>query len=134
LPREEFSVYRDTNNEKILGIAEQTDTNSKMSRVFDKEIREIKQNLLHKANKDDFTKMQAELTKYCAYADLKDLYHKVIPTIEKFEHKIIDIYKEVDQSRQVIARMDEIVSHKANKHTVDDLIEFTRTLASISMV
>lgn len=40
----------------------------------------------------------------------------------------------MDQSRLMIIRMDEIVSHKANKHTLDDQIEFTKTLAPIAMV
>lgn len=66
-----------------------------MGRVFDKEMRDVKQALLHKATKDDIIKVNTELLKFCAYSDLKDLYQKVVPSISRFEDKLIDYYKEI---------------------------------------
>lgn len=85
VPREEFASYRDTNNERINEMIEDVTESNKMMKVIDKEFKEIATNLMHKATKSDLFKVQEEMKNYCAYADLRDLYSKVVPPISKFE-------------------------------------------------
>ena len=47
--------------------------------------------------------------------DLKDLYQKCIPQIQKFEKRIIESDLEVRKMQQIVARYDEILSSKANR-------------------
>jgi len=36
-------------------------------------------------------------TKYCLYDDLKDLYNKTVPEIQKFEHKLMEFNSDLEK-------------------------------------
>ncbi len=70
------------------------------------------------------------MNQYSKYTDLKDLYHKVVPAIGKFDKRIQNFMNEFEQCKQIIERMDEIVNHKANKLVVDDILTKIRSFAT----
>lgn len=89
---------------------------------IDKEFADLKYMINQKVSKGELKLFQEELLQYCKYKDLKDLYNKVMPSLAKFEKRIQDTRGEFEQCKLMIERMDEIVSHKANKVSLDDAL------------
>lgn len=54
--------------------------------------------------------------------------------VAKFEDRLVEQLRELAITKGMIERLDEIVSIKANKTTVDDLVFRMRKLATIEML
>ena len=68
-----------------------------------------------KSDIQEVKKVWANFQKYAQYEDFKDLYAKILPSIEKFEHKLEDFHADVERHNIILRRFDEIITEKANK-------------------
>ena len=66
---------------------------------------------------------------YALYADLKDLYAKVIPPLAGFDQKMDMMAQGYEQSKEMIRRYDEVLNEKANKIAIKDLYEHLKLYA-----
>ena len=70
------------------------------------------------------TKIWTHFDRFALYEDLKDLQRLCIPPMAKFEQKIIDFTRAMDQSAEIIRRFDEALAQKSSKQTVIDVYSF----------
>jgi len=47
-----------------------------------------------KALKFSLNELKTSMERYCLYTDLKDLYAKVVPPVEKFQGQMVVLYSE----------------------------------------
>ena len=59
---------------------------------------------------------------YCKYTDLKELYDKVIPPIQSFEESMDSLEKDMMTNKQIIMRFDEVLTQKASKISVQQIV------------
>ena len=84
-----------------------------------------------KAEIDILTNLQGEVRECSRYSDLKELYSKVIPSISNFEKKMIEQNSEIEQCKQMMYRLDEVMANKASKLVLDDVLFRMRGLVTI---
>jgi hypothetical protein len=72
---------------------------------------------------DDGDRLWNNFRKYCKFDDLKDLYSKTVPEIQKFEQKIIDFTQEMEKNKFMIRRFDEVLSEKASKLNIKEVFQ-----------
>ena len=72
----------------------------------------------------DGTQIWTEFGKYSRHDDLVNLYNIVNPEIAKFEQKIIDFSTEYEKMKQIIAKFDQDLMRKSNKHQISVLYDF----------
>lgn len=65
--------------------------------------------------------MYAEISKYCNYEDLKELYKKVLPPIFTFQKQIQEFADEVEQVKRIQLEIDDKLAQKVNKIYFDQL-------------
>ena len=65
--------------------------------------------------------IRSKFDNYCSYSHLKDLYNKVIPSIQGFEGNIKEFNLEMEQHKEMIQRFDEVLSSKASKFSIDKI-------------
>jgi len=63
-------------------------------------------------------KIYDHFKKYATYKDLKDLYKKTVPAISGFEDKLSEYYTEIEKTKLIMARFDEVLVNKANKEAI----------------
>lgn len=83
--------------------------------------------LLNKAEVEETERLWQNFERYALYEDLKDLYSKTVPEIQRFEDRLIRFALEVEQAQIIVRRFDEVLNEKASRL---DLKELTRTLQS----
>ena len=81
----------------------------------------LNESLRNRLSKEDGQQIWDNFKKYSRYDDLKDLYSKTIPEIEKFEEKIIDYNLELEKIHIILRRFDEIMSEKASKLNIKEV-------------
>eukprot|EP00347_Sterkiella_histriomuscorum_P010846 403374700 len=91
--------------------------------ITEQDIKFIDEQLNNKCDTSEAQKLWKNFGKYALYDDLKDLYQKAIPEIQKFEHKIIDYNAELEKVQVIVRRFDEIVSDKANKQNIKEVYQ-----------
>lgn len=62
------------------------------------------------------------MEEFCKYTDLKELYDKVIPPIQNFEEVMDGLEKDMMTNKQIIMRFDEVLTQKASKISVQQII------------
>ena len=77
-----------------------------------------------KMNLSDGTQIWSEFSKYSRHDDLVNLYKIVNPEIAKFEQKIMDFSSEYEKMKLIIAKFDEDLLMKSNKHQISVLYDF----------
>lgn len=65
--------------------------------------------------------------RFAEYDDLKDLYQKVLPSIQDFEQKIFNYGQENEMNKQIILKFDEHLARKADKMHIDKIYEHCAT-------
>lgn len=66
------------------------------------EITEMNQRLSQNLSAKDGRRIWKHFQRFAEYEDLKDLYNRVIPEIAKFEEKIINYERDVENSKCII--------------------------------
>jgi hypothetical protein len=115
-------------------MQESIDTHRGMIRLNEGKINEIKKDLVNKADAVEVGTMKRELKDCTRYEDFKELYSKVIPAIHSFETKLIEQSKELEQCKEMISRLDEVMAHKASKLILDDVLFRMRGLVTLPML
>ena len=77
-----------------------------------------------KLDKNDAKDIWTHFQRFAEYKDLKDLYHKCLPEIAKFEQKIINFQTETEQHVAVLNRFDENLTQKCSKQALTDLYDY----------
>ena len=62
------------------------------------------------------------MEEFCKYTDLKELYDKVIPPIQNFEEVMDQLEKDMMTNKQIIMRFDEVLTQKASKISVQQIV------------
>jgi len=64
---------------------------------------------------------------YASFSDLRSLYNKVVPEIQKFESKLLEISKDQVKLEQIVTRFDEVLSEKVSKLNLHEVKEKLKT-------
>ena len=118
---EKFSAELQDHVKKISDEQVQQDT--ELSK-FGAELTNIYPKIDLKMNMSDGTQIWTEFGKYSRHDDLVNLYNIVNPEIAKFEQKIIDFSTEYEKMKQIIAKFDQDLMRKSNKHQISVLYDF----------
>lgn len=81
----------------------------------------LRRNIDKKAEKEVVDHIESQLTTYAKYEEMKALYHKVLPQMQKFEETMQRFDKEHEQSKEMIKRYDEVIAQKANRTQIIDV-------------
>lgn len=79
-----------------------------------------------KLDKNDAKQIWSHFQRFAEYKDLKDLYHKTLPEIAKFEQKIINFQAENDKHIDIINRFDEHLTQKSSKQAIVELYDYIK--------
>ena len=71
-----------------------------------------------KVEKEDLREIYDHFERFALYEDLKDLNKKVIPEIQKFEKRLIEINKEISKQNEIVRELDLALTTKSNKQSL----------------
>ena len=80
--------------------------------------------LARKTEKDDLREIWEYFERFALYDDLKDLNHKVMPEIFKFEKRLMQHDAERETLNEVIRKLDASLSTKSNKQTIREIYDY----------
>ncbi|CDW89243.1 UNKNOWN [Stylonychia lemnae] len=120
----------ETITEKINSFQSTLNTNKNIFAQFNRDFTHIQDDLKYldeqvqkRMEIEDGDRLWNNFRKFCKFDDLKDLYNKTVPEIQKFEQKIIDFTQEMEKSRIMIRRFDEVISEKASKLNIKEVYQ-----------
>ena len=83
----------------------------------------VKADLKNKTYNEETVRIWQHFNTYAEYADLKDLYNKVLPELGKFEEKLVEQNRDNMKVQEIISRFDEVISEKASKQNVREVYD-----------
>ena len=92
-------------------------------KVVRKETTNIRNELKKKTSNEETLRVWKKFDDYAEYRDLKDLYGKVMPQLRKFEDALVSQTSENMKVQAIVGRFDEVLSEKASKQIVREVIE-----------
>ena len=97
----------------------QTDDNQKEIRRVQKYAREMQGIIETKATDKRVDEVDSKFKDYCSYKDLKLLYKKVVPAVKGFEANLVEFGKDMEQTKEIVKRFDEVILEKASKISLE---------------
>ena len=70
---------------------------------------------------DDGKRIWKHFQRFAEYTDLKDLYHRCIPELAKFEQKIMDFNEQVYKFEQIVCNFDHKMLTKVDKTAIEEI-------------
>ena len=89
--------------------------------IMKHDLKEIKAELKNKSNTEEVLKLWKNFQNFAEYQDLRDLYSKVIPEIQRFEDKMQEMLNEQAKTSLIVKRFDEVLIEKASKQQIREL-------------
>eukprot|EP00347_Sterkiella_histriomuscorum_P005859 403355004 len=74
-------------------------------------------------DREEGDKIWNHFKRFCKFDDMKDLYQKTVPEIQKFEQKLIDFTQDMEKNQFIVRRFDEIISDKASKMNIKEVYQ-----------
>lgn len=84
-------------------------------------LKDLEQDVDLKSDRIEVDKIKIMLEDFCKYTDLKALYDKVVPNLQKLEEDLDDLNRDMLTNKEIIRRFDEVMTTKASKITVQRL-------------
>ncbi|CDW74827.1 UNKNOWN [Stylonychia lemnae] len=116
--REDFAKKLDTklsldaHNKKI-----DEDIKTRIQAQFQTLSQEVKQ----RTTQEETSRLWKNFQTYAEYNDLKELYNKVVPEVQKFEESLLDLNRECRKTQEIVRRFDEVILDKASKQNIREL-------------
>ncbi len=79
------------------------------------ELKRLNEELNLKTPIEEAGKLWRNFKNFAEYKDLKSLYNKVIPEIDRHQGHMEEHREEIERFREIILRFDEVISDKASK-------------------
>lgn len=121
---ESFIVYEQKNNDALERIKEDLNEMYQYAKRIETELKGVQNILPKKAEQLEVRRVWKNFENYCSYQELKDLYNKVMPTLQRYDAKMMDMSRDYERSKEIIRRYDEVLLEKANKLAVKELEEY----------
>jgi cobalamin biosynthesis Mg chelatase CobN len=74
----------------------------------------------------DLDDVKEQFQRFALYDDYKHLYNKCVPAIRQFEEQVNQYYKDHKNAKETMRRFDVVITEKANKLDLDELINFVK--------
>nr|ACK37611.1 putative reticulocyte-binding protein 2 [Kahliella matisi] len=133
---EKYSKIKDCQSyrqdiQRSMGMLNNINNDHKKSfNRIDNDIVNLKRQIQNKAEDYDLNALKKQTEEYALKNDFNKLEHKVLPTIQQFERKILEFQISASQHSEIIRRYDEVISEKASKFMVTQIqTEANRTFA-----
>ena len=83
-----------------------------------KRVEGVETTLPKKAERRDLMQLKADLKNFCEYKDLKELYGKVMPPLQRIGQNLEALETDMNRNMEIIRRFDEVLLDKASKVSV----------------
>ena len=86
-------------------------------KYFAKKLNQIDMKLDDKIELSDLKPLWKNFERFSLYSDFRELYNKVLPEINKFETRIIQLSENMERNNEIVREFDSLISQKTNKVT-----------------
>ena len=112
--------------ERKLFIQEYVDRQTEVTEQYNGRFNEIDDDIDRikgriKKCDEDVRNIMKNFQNFAEYQDLRDLYSKVIPEIQRFEDKMQEMLNEQAKTSLIVKRFDEVLIEKASKQQIREL-------------
>ncbi|CDW86627.1 UNKNOWN [Stylonychia lemnae] len=125
-----MQIFEENLDERLTQISAAQELHKKQFQKINKDFINMQQDIKYvddqlnlKIDLDEGKRIWKNFTKYCLYEDLKDLYNKTVPEIQKFEHKLMEFNSDLEKQQIIIRRFDEILTDKASKQNIKEIYQ-----------